>query len=188
MLTGRSRWSRRPSGDAAVQGPYRRAAEKRPEPEATGNAAARFGIKARLFLAFCAMAAMTAIASAIAGTLSHRHRPCGDADHHRQHSRYGHLLRLAGTSAEIAATAPALGGTSQDERERFKPRLEERTEELIALTGDLAAVGVHLGADRRSGRRRSDHRAAEGSTAVESVLGSKSRREAVVTDLAGARF
>ena len=51
---------------AAVQGPYRRAAEKRPEPEATGNAATRFGIKAGLFLAFCAMAAMTAIASAFA--------------------------------------------------------------------------------------------------------------------------
>ena len=55
---------------AAVQGPYRRAAEKRREPGGYRERRTRFGIKAGLFLAFCAMAAMTAIASAIAGTLS----------------------------------------------------------------------------------------------------------------------
>ena len=52
-------------------------------------------------------------------------------------------LRLAETSAEIAATAPALmASTSQDERELVQAGLEQRTKELITLTGGLQAVGV----------------------------------------------
>jgi signal transduction histidine kinase/CheY-like chemotaxis protein/PAS domain-containing protein len=97
-------------------------------------------------------------------------------------------LRVAETSAEIAATAPALmASTSQDERELVQAGLEERTEELIALTGDLAAVGVPREriADLADIEGQITARLRELNTAVERRLGLKSRREKVVTDLAG---
>ena len=56
---------------------------------------------------------------------------------------------MAETSAEIAATAPALMvSTSQDEDSPVQAGLEERTEELIALTV-TSRRWCPAGADRR---------------------------------------
>ena len=127
----------------ADQGPYRRAAGRHQEPEARASAAARLGIKARLVLAFCAMAAMTAIASGVAwyafvGIDRAVTQITTDSVPGMAAS-----LRLAGMSAEIAATAPALMvSASQEERDRVQAQLEKRTKELITLTGGLQAAGV----------------------------------------------
>ena len=139
----------------ADQGPERRAAGQHPEPDAKGSAAARLGIKARLFLAFCAMAAM----------------------------------RLAESSAEIAATAPALMvSASQEERDRVQAGLEKRTKELIAVTGGLQAAGVpqERVADLADIEGQITLRLGQLDTAVKRRLESKARRETLVTDLAGA--
>ena len=170
------------------QGPYRRAAEQHLEPEARGNAAARLGIKARLFLAFCAMAAMTAIASAVAwyafiGIDRAVTQITTDSIPGMASS-----LRLAEMSAEIAATAPALMvSASQEERDRVQAGLEERTKELIALTGGLRAAGVPREriADLADIEGQITLRLRELDTAVKRRLGFKARREAAVSDLAG---
>ena len=173
----------------ADQGPYRRAAEQHQEPEARASAAARLGIKARLFLAFCAMAAMTAIASAVAwyafvGIDRAVTQITTDSVPGMATS-----LRLAEMSAEIAATAPALMvSASQEERDRVQAQLEKRTKELITLTGGLQAAGVPREriADLADIEGQITARLRELDTAVKRRLGFQARREAVVTDLAGA--
>ena len=169
------------------QEPERRAATQRPESEGTGGAAARLGIKARLFLAFCAMAAMTAIASAVAWygftgidravTQITTNSIPGMAT----------SLRLAESSAEIAATAPALMvSNSQEERDRVQAGLEQRTKELIALTGGLQAAGVPQDrvADLADIEAQITLRLQQLDTAVKRRLEFKARREAAVSDLA----
>ena len=81
-----------------------------PQTELGRRAAARpvFGIKAKLFLAFCGMAALTAIAAAVAWYAfvyidRSVTRITADSMPEMMAS-----LRLAEKSAEIAATAPAL--------------------------------------------------------------------------------
>ena len=140
-----------------------------------------------MFLAFCAMAAMTAIASAIAwyafiGIDRAVTQITTDSIPGMATS-----LRLAETSAEIAATAPALmASASQDERNRVQAGLQQRTKELIALTGGLAAVGVPQEriADLADIEGQITSRLSD-SNRREERLGLKSRREAVVAGLAG---
>ena len=85
----------------------------KPRPNATAAAAdkqrsTRYGIKAKLFLAFCSLAGLTAIASAVAWYVF------GEIDHAvtrvTVESVPGTItaLSLAEKSAEMAATAPAL--------------------------------------------------------------------------------
>jgi class 3 adenylate cyclase/phosphoglycerate-specific signal transduction histidine kinase len=102
-----------------------------------------FGMKARLFLAFLAMAAMTAVASGVAwyvfiGIDRAVTRIIDD-------SVVGMAapLRLAEKSAEIAATAPALIASRTDAaREREQRRLIERVHELVSVIESLSAHGV----------------------------------------------
>jgi signal transduction histidine kinase len=153
-----------------------------------GAAAARLGIKARLFLAFCAMAAMTAIASAIAWYAFTGIDRAVTQITTNSIPRMAAALHLAESSAQIAATAPALiVSNSQEERDRVQAGLEERTNEMIALNGRLVAVGVPA-------ERVEDLTDIEGritlllqqlDSAVEDRLGLKGRREAAVTDLRG---
>ena len=173
----------------ADQGPYRRAAGQHQEPEARASAAARLGIKARLVLAFCAMAAMTAIASGVAwyafvGIDRAVTQITTDSVPGMAAS-----LRLAGMSAEIAATAPALMvSASQEERDRVQAQLEKRTKELMALIGGLQAAGVPQKriADLADIEGQITVQLRELDTAVKRRLGFQARRETVVTDLAGA--
>ena len=116
---------------------------------------AALGIKARLFLAFCAMAAMTAIASAVAWYAF------VDIDRAVTQITTDSVpgmaasLRLAEKSAEIAATAPALMvSRSEEERVQEQERLDRRLNELTAVTEGLKATGVAEGTDRRSDRHR----------------------------------
>ena len=86
------------------------------------------GIKVKLFLAFCSLAGLTAIASAVAWYVF------GEIDHAvtrvTVESVPGTItaLSLAEKSAEMAATAPALmASDSQEERVLQQENLEART-------------------------------------------------------------
>lgn len=104
------------------------------EPAAPGP----FGIKGKLFLAICALAGLTAIASAVAWYVF--------ADIDRTVTRVTgeslpgmvSALNLAELSAEIAATAPSLmASRDQEERVREQVKLAQRTGRLAALIREL---------------------------------------------------
>jgi len=97
-----------------------------------------FGIKTKLFLAFCLLAGLTAVASAVAWYVF--------SDIGRAVTRVTgaslpsvvHALQLSGKSAEIAATAPALmSSQSQEERVLAQAQLAQRTRDLSALIRGL---------------------------------------------------
>ncbi len=120
----------------------------KPRPKLTAVAghvqqSVRYGIKAKLFLAFFSLAGLTAVASAIAWYVF--------LDIDRAVTRVtvesipGTItaLNLAEKSAEIAAIAPALMAVgSQEERVLEKAKLEERADALVSLIGDLKASNV----------------------------------------------
>src|SRR5262249_18585608 len=96
------------------------------------------GIKAKLFLAFCSLAGLTAIASAVAWYVF------GEIDHAVTRVTVDSVpgtiaaLSLAEKSAEIAATAPALmASDSQEERALQQEKLEERGLALLARSKHL---------------------------------------------------
>src|SRR6188472_1722320 len=121
-------------------------AKPRPKPTAAAGdnqRSTRYGIKAKLFLAFCSLAGLTAIASAVAWYVF------GEIDHAvtrvTVESVPGTIaaLSLAEKSAEIAATAPALmASDSQEERVLQQEKLEERERALVALINDLKASNL----------------------------------------------
>jgi class 3 adenylate cyclase/phosphoglycerate-specific signal transduction histidine kinase len=103
----------------------------------------RFGIKAKLFLAFFSLAGLTAVASAVAWYVFR------DID--RAVTRVtvesvpGIITALSSAekSAEIAAAAPALMAVgSQEERILEQAKLEEGARALVALIDDLDASNV----------------------------------------------
>jgi adenylate cyclase len=103
----------------------------------------QFGIKAKLFLAFFSLAALTALVSAVAWYVFR------DID--RAVARVtlesvpGIITALSSAekSAEIAAAAPALMAVgSQDERVSQEAKLEERARALVALIDALISSGV----------------------------------------------
>jgi len=104
---------------------------------------ARFGIKAKLFLAFFFLAGLTAVASAVAWYVFR--------DINRAVTRVTvesvpgiiAALSAAEKSAEIAAAAPALMAVrSQEERVLEQAKLEEGARALVALIDDLKASNV----------------------------------------------
>ena len=108
-------------------------------------AAARrvFGVKAKLFLAFCGMAALAAIACAVAWYAF------VDTDRSVTHitatsmPEMRDLLRLAERSAEISATAPVpAASASQNDRMQVWAKLQEQAKTLRDLTQALAARGL----------------------------------------------
>jgi adenylate cyclase len=120
----------------------------KPQPELTVVAGdterpARYGIKAKLLLAFCSLAGLTAVASGVAWYVF------GAIDHAvtrvMVESVPGTLnaLSLAEKSAQMAATAPALmASDSQEERVLQQAKLDERARSLVSLIGDLKASNV----------------------------------------------
>src|ERR1700745_3039110 len=103
----------------------------------------RFGIKAKLFLAFFSLAGLTAVASAVAWYVFH------DVDRAVRRVTTESVpgiiapLSAAQRSAEIAAAAPALMAIgSQEERVLEGAKLEERARALRALIDDLIASNV----------------------------------------------
>ena len=110
---------------------------------ASGSQIPKFGIKAKLFLAFFSLAALTALASAVAWYVFR------DID--RAVTRItvesvpGIVIALSSAekSAEIAAAAPALMTVgSQEERALEEAKLEERARALVALIKDLISSNV----------------------------------------------
>ncbi|MGH6803384.1 MAG: HAMP domain-containing protein, partial [Methyloceanibacter sp.] len=120
----------------------------KPRPKLTAAAghaqqSVRYGIKAKLFLAFCSLAGLTAVASAVAWYVFR------DID--RAVTRVtvesvpGIITALSSAekSAEIAAAAPALMAVgSQEERVLEQAKLEEGADALVALIDDLNAANV----------------------------------------------
>ena len=110
---------------------------------ASDSQISKFGIKAKLFLAFFFLAALTALASAVAWYVFR------DID--RAVTRItvesvpGIIIALSSAekSAEIAAAAPALmAAGSQEERVLEEAKLEERARALVTLIEDLIASHV----------------------------------------------
>jgi adenylate cyclase len=109
----------------------------------TGSQHGQFGIKAKLFLAFFSLAALTALASAVAWYVFR------DID--RAVTRVtvesvpGIIAALSSAemSAEIAAAAPALMAVgSQEERVSEEAKLEERARALVTLINTLISSNV----------------------------------------------
>lgn len=111
----------------------------------TGNMQrrSRFGIKAKLFLAFFSLAGLTAVASGVAW---HVFRDIDRAvTRVTVESVPGIITALSSAekSAEIAAAAPALMAVgSQEERVLEQAKLEEGARALVALIDDLNASNV----------------------------------------------
>jgi signal transduction histidine kinase/DNA-binding response OmpR family regulator/PAS domain-containing protein len=167
----------------------------RPKAEAARSVAAAplLGIKAKLFLAFCAMAALTAVASAVAWYAF------GAIDRSVTRITVDSMpgmaasLRLAEKGAEIAATAPALMASArQEDRRREHAVLERKAKELVGLTEALGAADIAK--QRIAGLTRIEEQITaklkELDAAVEQRLAAKARKETAVAGLATvhARF
>ncbi len=149
-----------------------------------------FGIRTNLLLAFCAMAAMTLMASAIAW------HGFGKVEDSVTHIAVESLpavtwsLKLSENTKEVFAIAPALvASTTQQERADARATLEARKKELEALMERLEAT--------KADRTRIDtlktiqleltSNLAELNLAVQQNLLLKTARETVVAELAEAR-
>jgi len=168
-------------------------AKPRPKPTAAAGDTqrrTRFGIKAKLFLAFCSLAGLTTVASLVAWYVF------GEIDHAvtrvTVESVPGTItaLSLADKSAELAATAPALmASDSQEERVLEQAKLEERARALVALINDLKASNV---APERtialsSIEQRITAKLDELNVAVEKQLRLGEQRQAAVRELSRAQ-
>ena len=158
-----------------------------PPRAASADGKAPFGIKAKLFLAFGGMAMLTCGASAVAWYAF--------TDIDRSVTRIttesivgmAASLRLAEKSAEIAATAPALiASRNEEERAQEQERLVQRLNELSAVTEGLKVTGV---AEAKlanlieiEGKIATELKALD--SAVEQRLRLSAQRETAVADLA----
>jgi class 3 adenylate cyclase/phosphoglycerate-specific signal transduction histidine kinase len=100
-----------------------------------------FGIRAKLFLAFAALAALTLAATVVSWSVFK------NVDHSVTRVTKASVpsmvssLRLAELSAEIAATAPAImASRSQEERVREQVNLNDRAQMLSALVEELSVL------------------------------------------------
>jgi adenylate cyclase len=154
----------------------------RPQAELSRGAVARhvFGVKAKLILAFCGMAALTAIASAVAWYAF------VNIDRSVMHITATSMpqmmdsLRSAERSAEISATAPVLAASaSQKDRMQVWAKLQQQTKTLRDLTQGLAARGLgRQKIDTLAGvERQMEAALGELNAAVEQRLTIKARRE-----------
>ena len=150
---------------------------------------ARYGIKAKLFFVFCSFAGLTAIASAVAWYVF------GEIDRAVTRVTVESVpgiitaLSLAENSAEIAATAPALmASDNQEERVLEQERLGERAHALLALIDDLKATNV---APERTIAlsniaREITAKSQELNVAVEKRLRLKAQRQTAIVELSKA--
>jgi class 3 adenylate cyclase/phosphoglycerate-specific signal transduction histidine kinase len=104
------------------------------------------GIKVKLFLAFCAMAGLTITAAAIAWYAFVAIERSVDRITVESVPAMAVSLRLAEKSAEIAATAPALiASINQEARVATQAGLEARSREIAGLMEDLKATQIEPG-------------------------------------------
>jgi class 3 adenylate cyclase/phosphoglycerate-specific signal transduction histidine kinase len=154
--------------------------------ESGQSGASRLGIKAKLFLAFCALAGLTTLASAVSWYVF------GDIGRAVNRVTAESLpsmvsaLSLARKSSEIAVTAPALmASRDQDERVLERARLTQRTEALTAMIVDLMDKRVSPETTDRLAelRARLTTQLEELDGAIEQRLRSKSDRELRLREL-----
>src|SRR5215472_3183612 len=156
---------------------------------ANGSQISKFGIKAKLFLAFFSLAALTALASAVAWYVFR------DID--RAVTRVtvesvpGIIIALSSAekSAEIAAAAPALMTVgSQEERVLEEAKLEERARALVTLIKDLISSNVPPEKTFALSKieRETTTKIKELNSAVEKRLRLETERQATVTGLTAA--
>jgi PAS domain S-box-containing protein len=168
-------------------------AKPRPKPTAAAGDTqrrSRLGIKAKLFLAFCSLAGLTAVASLVAWYVF------GEIDHAvtrvTVESVPGTItaLNVAEKSAELVATAPALmASDSQEERVQEQAKLEERARALVALINDLKASN---GAPERTIalsniEQQITAKLNELNVAVEKRLRLEAQRQSVIRELSRAQ-
>ncbi len=128
-----------PIGTARV----RPADRARPVAAQNNRRGSTFGIKAKLFLAFCAMAGFTISAAVIAWYAFVTIERSVERITAESIPAMAVSLRLAEKSAEIAAAAPALmASADQVERVLAQTGLEARSRELAGLTQELVATGI----------------------------------------------
>ena len=148
----------------------------------------RFGIKAKLFLAFCSLAGLTAVASGVAWyVFTHIDRSVTRVTVESVPGMIA-ALSLAEKSAEIAATAPAImTSETQAERVLVQARLEERAQDLAALIDHLNAsrAAPERAAVLADIARRIAAELEKLNVAIERRLRVKAQREAAVTKLSG---
>ncbi len=102
-----------------------------------------FGIKAKLFLAFCALAGLTAIASAVAWYVFLEIDRSVTRITAQSVPGMVTSLRLAEISAEIAATAPAtIASIDQGERAAIQLKLRNRAIDMATLISRLGDSGL----------------------------------------------
>jgi class 3 adenylate cyclase/phosphoglycerate-specific signal transduction histidine kinase len=155
----------------------------------SGQDLSMLGIKAKLFLAFCAMAGFTILAAAIAWYAFEKIERSVDRITAESVPAMAISLRLAEKSAEIASTAPALvASVDQEERISAQTRLEQRSEELANLMHDLKATGIELKTveDLRAIQADITRRLGALNEAVRKRLRLKSQREIALKGMAAA--
>src|SRR5437764_4050000 len=151
------------------------------------------GIKAKLFLAFCGMPALTALASAVAWYAFAAIDRSVTGITAETMPAMAASQRLAEKGAEIAAAAPSLmASTSQEKRSHEQGRLQRKAKKLAELTQALPTSGVqpHKIAALTGIEEEITAKLGELNVAVERRLAAKARKETAVAGLsvAHARF
>src|SRR6266576_3648760 len=162
-----------------------------PKAEPAGIAAAGhvLGVKTKLFLAFCGMAALTALASAVAWYAFAAIDRSVTGITAGTMPEMAASQRLAEKGAEIAAAAPSLmGSTSQEKRSHEQERLQRKAKKLAELTQALPAAGVdsHRVAALTGIEEEITAKLGELNVAVERRLAAKTRKEKAVAGLSAA--
>src|SRR5207237_8570774 len=157
---------------------------------ATGHV---LGVKTKLFLAFCGMAALTALASAVAWYAFAAIDRSVTGITAGTMPEMAASQRLAEKGAEIAAAAPSLmASTSQEKRSHEQERLQRKAKKLAELTQALPTAGVdpHRVAALTGIEEEITAKLGELNVAVERRLAAKARKETAVArpSVAHARF
>jgi signal transduction histidine kinase/DNA-binding response OmpR family regulator/PAS domain-containing protein len=147
------------------------------------------GVKSKLFLAFCGMAALTALASAVAWYAFTAIDRSVTAITAGTMPEMAASQRLAEKGAEIAASAPSLmASVSQEKRAHEQARLERKVKKLAELTGALPAAGVDRNRISALAGIEDEITAKLGelNLAVERRLAARTRKAAAVAGLSAA--
>ena len=163
------------------------------EPAGIAPAGHVLGIKAKLFLAFCGMAALTALASAVAWYAFAAIDRSVTGITAETMPAMAASQRLAEKGAEIAAAAPSLmASTSQEKRIHEQERLQRKAKKLDELTQALPRAGIepHKLAALTGIEEEILSKLGELNVAVERRLAAKTRKGTAVAGLsvAHARF
>ncbi|MGI9520376.1 MAG: PAS-domain containing protein, partial [Hyphomicrobiaceae bacterium] len=127
-------------GSSAMEDPANSKLTEADVPDKEPRNSAVFGIKAKLFLALSALAALTVGVAIVAWSVFNNIGSSVDHVTRKSVPNMVTSLRFAELSAEIAATAPAIiASRSQADRVREQIKLDNRVQTLKALIGELKA-------------------------------------------------